>query len=199
MLVFAVTWNTPAASRMLLPPPRRSFLIGSLPLCASRVPAKRPFCGWSLLASQQHILFWEHTRSLGWMFSSSLPTFQVWGWPGMLFHCGTWGTCILEILWLCLAFLELCQSCHLIRMEGLWLLMLGHLIAALRDNFNADSLMHEPLSVMGSVQTVLKRKGSHCCWDWEYIVPPEWWLLDHGWSVAVSLDDDSIMLMSQRL
>lgn len=94
MLVFAVTWNTPAASRMLLPPPSRSFLIVSLPLCASRVPAKRPFCSWSLLASQQHILFWEHTRSLGWMFSSSLPTFRVWGWPGMSFRCGTWGTYI---------------------------------------------------------------------------------------------------------
>lgn len=164
MLAFVVTWNTPAASRMLLPPPRRSFLIGFLPQCASRVPAKRPFCGWSLLASQQHTLSWEHTRSPGWMYSLSLPTFQVWGWPGMLFRCGTWRTCSGNSLTLALP--ELCQSCHSIRMEGPSLLLLGHLIGALRGSLCVESTMHESLSVLDSIQRprnkVMLRFWTHC-------------------------------------
>lgn len=152
VLASVATWNTPAASRTLLPQPRRSFLIGSLPPWASQVPARRPFCSCCLLASQQHTLCWGHTHSPGWMYSSFLPTFQAWGWPGTLFRCGTWREHAWGILWLFLAFSELCQSCHLIRMEGPWLLVLGHLIAALRDSLCIDSTMHEPLGVLGCIQ-----------------------------------------------
>lgn len=45
MLTFVATWNTLAAFRMPLPPPRTSFLIVSLPRYAWNMPAKRPFCG----------------------------------------------------------------------------------------------------------------------------------------------------------